>query len=49
MVMQKAGAKTQGISPGSQTPEANPGSKPRTIKPESQNPEDGLRTEKYQD
>ena len=43
MVMQKAGAKTQGISPGSQTPEVkpwkpNPGSQTLEAKPRKPNP-----------
>jgi hypothetical protein len=42
MVMQKAGAKTQGISPGSQTPEA----KPWKPNPGSQNPDDKTREPK---
>jgi hypothetical protein len=40
--MQKAGAKTQGISPGSQTPEA----KPWKPNPGSQTPDDKTREPK---
>ena len=51
MVMQKAGAKTQGISPGSQTPEVkpwkpNPGSQTLEAKPRKQPPDDKTREPK---